>query len=233
MAQLNGQSRLLQDRLPPPPARLLWLSPSSNSIGDSLMELSGRALLGAYEVDLFTKKSYAELYRKDRYLRAVFSDPEAIDLSRYDFGCRTSSTPARSVSNAACAPACRSLHCKGSFGGPITTACCSVAIGFTICWAIPYTAAELRPFLRPRLFLEDEPAPLPKEPGAGAWPWHWGGKFPARTYRRWPEVIRSLITAWPSGEPFPEFVLVGSRNGLTDRTGSYGGARDQVCQVFC
>jgi hypothetical protein len=45
---LTGQSRLLRDRLPLPPARLLWLSPSSNSIGDSLMELAGRALLGAY-----------------------------------------------------------------------------------------------------------------------------------------------------------------------------------------
>jgi heptosyltransferase-2 len=80
----------------------------------------------------------------------------------------------------------------------------------------PHSAQELRPFLRPRLFLEDEPSPLPREPSRRRVALAVGGKFPARTYARWPDVIRSLIAAWPAEEAFPEFVLVGSQNGLAD-----------------
>jgi heptosyltransferase-2 len=41
-----------------------------------------------------------------------------------------------------------------------------------------------------------------------------GGAHAARTYRQWSDVIRRLIATWPPGQPFPDFLLVGSRNGL-------------------
>ena len=214
--RLSRQSRLLHDRLPPPPARLLWLSPSSNSIGDSIMELAGRALLGAYEVDLLTDPYYAELYRNDRYWRAVFSDPAALDPSRYDFGLQDFfNTRSLRLKRRVC-PGLPFATLQGFFWGAdfnrMLFSCYRVhhLLGY------PHSAEELRPFLRPRLFLEDEPPPLPREHGRQRVALAVGGKYRARTYGRWPEVIRSLIAAWPSEQVFPEFVLVGSHNGLAD-----------------
>jgi len=43
-----------------------------------------------------------------------------------------------------------------------------------------------------------------------------GGAHASRNYRQWPEMIRCLSAAWPPEQPFPEFILVGSRNGLPD-----------------
>ena len=147
------------------------------------MELAGRALLGTYEVDLLTDPYYAELYRSDRFSRSLRT-PRPLTCRATTLPCRISSTPARSASSAASAPACRLSPCRVFFGGPITTTCCLVAIAFTTCWVIPYTAAELRPFLRPCLFLEDEPAPWPKEPGRRRVALALGGKYPARTYQQ-------------------------------------------------
>lgn len=230
--QLARQSSLLHDRLPPPPARLFWLSPSCNSIGDSLMELAGRALLGAYEVDLLTDKYYAELYRKDRYLKRVFSGPEALDPSRYDFGIldlfnTRSLRMKRRV--------CRRLPfvaMQGFFWGADYNRMLFSCYRIHHLLGYPHTATELRPFLRPRLFLEDEPAPLPRENGRRRVALAVGGKFPARTYGRWPEVLRSLITTWPAELSFPEFVLVGSPNGLADLPAVMAALGDRSCRSF-
>ncbi len=211
---LRGQSRLMRDRLPPPPARLLWLSPSSNSIGDSVMELTGRAMLGAYEVDLLADKFYAELYRTDRYLRRVFTDPAAIDPSQYDFALQDFfNTRSIRVKCRVC-PRLPFAALQGYFWGAEYNRMLFSCYRIHHLLGYPYTADELRPFLRQRLFLEDEPPPLPREPGRRRVALVVGGAHAARTYHRWPDVIRCLMAAWPPGQPFPEFVLVGSRNGL-------------------
>jgi heptosyltransferase-2 len=213
---LTWQSRLLKDRLPPPPARLLWLSPSGNSIGDSVMELAGRALLGAYEVDLLTDKYYADLYRNDRYLRTVFTDPKAIDPSRYDFGLQDFfNTRSLLIKRRRC-PRLPFAALQGFFWGAdyhrMLFSCYRIhhLLGY------PHTADELRPFLRPLLFLENEPSPLPRERGCRRVALAIGGVHAARTYQKWPDVIRYLVATWASTQRFPKFVLVGSRNGLAE-----------------
>jgi heptosyltransferase-2 len=211
---LTGQARLLRDRLPPPPARLLWFSPSSNSIGDSVMELSGRALLGAYEVDLLTDKFYAELYRTDRYLKRVFTDPGEIDPSRYDFGLQDFfNTRSLGIKRRVC-PRLPFATLQGFFWGADYHRTLFSCYRIHHLLGYPYTADELRPFLRPCLFLEDEPPPWPRERGRKRVALVIGGAHAARVYHKWPEVVRCLMAAWPSAQPFPEFVLAGSRNGL-------------------
>jgi hypothetical protein len=229
---LTGQSRLLRDRLPPPPARLLWLSPSSNSIGDSVMELAGRALLGAYEVDLLADKCYAELYRKDHYLRAVFSDPEAVDPSGYDFGIQDFfNTRSLRIKRRVC-PRLPFVTLQGFFWGADYNRMLFSCYRIHQLLGSPLPATELGAFLRPHLFVEDEPAPWPKKPGCRRVAVALGGKFPARTYRRWPEVLRTLVATWPSGQAFPEFVLVGSRNALADLPEVAAALGNQVCRSF-
>ena len=214
--RLTRQSRLLHDRLPPPPARLLWLSPSSNSIGDSIMELTGRTLLAGYEVDLLADKQYIALYRNDRYWRAVFSDPAAIDPSRYDFALQDFLNSRSLRLKRRVCPGLPFATLQGFFWGPDYNRMLFSCYRIHHLLGYPHSTQELRPFLRPRLFLEDEPAPLPRERGRRRVALAVGGKFPARTYARWPDVIRLLIAAWPAEEVFPEFVLVGSQNGVAD-----------------
>jgi hypothetical protein len=223
MLRLSRQHRLLHDRLPPPPARLLWLSPSSNSIGDSIMELAGRALLGAYEVDLLADKYCVELYRKDRYLRAVFSDPAAIDPSRYDFGLQDFfNTRSLRLKRRVC-PSLPFATLQGFFAGAdynrILFSCYRIhhLLGY------PHTAPALRPFLRPRLFLADEPSPLPRERGKilRAHLWQMAGRGPPLDRglafgAALPRVRPGRVAEWPC--------RCASRPG---------GARQSCGQVLC
>jgi len=211
---LNRQAGLLRDRLPPPPARLLWLSPSSNSIGDSVMELSGRTLLGDYEVDLLTDKFYAELYRTDRYLKRVFADPEELDPSRYDFGLQDFfNTRSIRIKRRRC-PRLPFATLQGFFWGPDYHRTLFSYFRINHLLGYPYTTDELRPRLRPHLYLEAEPSPWPRAPGRTRVVWVIGGAHAARVYHQWPEVIRGLLAAWPQARARPEFAVVGSRNGL-------------------
>jgi heptosyltransferase-2 len=211
---VNLQSRLLRDRLPPPPARLLWLSPSGNSIGDSVMELAGRVLLGAYEVDLLTDKFYAELYSQDRCLRSVFTDPTAIDPSRYDFALQDFfNTRSIRLKRRVC-PRLPFATMQGFFWGADYNRILFSYYRINHLLGYPFTEDQLRPMLRPHLFLEDEPSPSPRERGRRRVAMVIGGAHAARTYRQWSDVIRRLIATWPPGQPFPDFLLVGSRNGL-------------------
>ena len=167
-------------------------------------------------MDLLTDKYYASLYRHDRYLRTVFSEPEAIDPARYDFGIQDFfNTRSLRIKRRVC-PDLPFATLQGFFAGADYNRLLFSCYRIHHLLGYPHTTQELRSFLRPRLFLEDEPPPLPKERGRGRVAHAVGGKYPARTYRKWPEVLRHLIAIWPSEQSFPEFVLAGSPNGLAD-----------------
>ncbi|HEX3624613.1 MAG TPA: glycosyltransferase family 9 protein [Verrucomicrobiae bacterium] len=211
--KMNLPSRLLWDRLPPAPARLLWLNYSSTSIGDSIMELAGRSMLGAYHVDLLTDPRHAELYLHDRFFQSVFTQADQLDSSRYDF-------VLLDLFNT------RSIRLKTSIGPKLPCACLQsffygAHFNRTLfsCYRIhhllgyPYDDAKLQPFLRPTLFADGEPAVLPPKRKQKRIALMLGGVEPFKTYRQWPEAIRLLRAQWPSGREFPEFVLIGSENG--------------------
>ncbi|HEV2330872.1 MAG TPA: glycosyltransferase family 9 protein [Verrucomicrobiae bacterium] len=211
--KMNLPSRLLRDRLPPPPRRLLWLNYSSTSIGDSIMELAGRSMLGAYEIDLLTDPVHAELYLHDRFFKSVFIDAEQLDSSRYDF-------VILDLFNT------RSIRLKRSIGPNLPCACLqSFFYGAHFnrmlfsCYRIhhllgyPYNDVQLQPFLRPSLFVDAEPSPLPPR-RKRRFALMLGGVEPFKTYQHWPKVIRMLRARWPAEREFPEFVLIGSTNAV-------------------
>lgn len=63
--------------------RILWINWAASSLGDSLMDLSGRVLLSEHEVTLLTHPKNAALYENDFVFSAVFSQPWAL-ISRLD-----------------------------------------------------------------------------------------------------------------------------------------------------
>lgn len=212
--KMNLPSRLLRDRLPPPPCRLLWLNYSSTSIGDSIMELAGRSMLGAYDVDLLTDPRHAELYLHDRYLKSVFTDAGQLDPSRYDFVLldlfNTRSIRLKSSVCPTLPCACLQSFFYGASFNRMLFSCYRIhhLLGY------PCDDEKLQPFLRPWLFVDDESSPLPPKRKQGRATLMLGGVEPFKTYQQWPEVIRLLRARWPVGRDFPELVLVGSKNGV-------------------
>lgn len=79
------QLNLELDLIPENASKILWLNPSSTSIGDSIMELSGRKLLNntKFEVHLLSDRKNSSLYVEDLIFKKVFNDPTQI-IENYD-----------------------------------------------------------------------------------------------------------------------------------------------------
>ncbi len=58
--------------------RILWINFSAPSLGDSLMDLSARVLLGDREVDLFTSPKNSKLYQADPWFKNVFDRADQV-----------------------------------------------------------------------------------------------------------------------------------------------------------
>ena len=63
---------------------ILWINFSAPSIGDSLMDLSSRALLSDRRVDLLTDKKNVNLYHEDWVFSSVHTNPKDVNKKSYD-----------------------------------------------------------------------------------------------------------------------------------------------------
>ena len=70
--KLALQERLIVDAIPRNTKRILWINLSATSLGDSIMDLSGRVLLEEFEVDLLTDVKNYGLYQNDMFFKKVF-----------------------------------------------------------------------------------------------------------------------------------------------------------------
>jgi heptosyltransferase-2 len=64
--------------------KILWIQWVDGYLGDSLMDLSSRILLKDKQIDLLTRENVAKIYQNDTIFQQIFSDPEAIDVKKYD-----------------------------------------------------------------------------------------------------------------------------------------------------
>lgn len=82
---ISAQLGLEYEYIPRNIRRVLWINVSSTSIGDSIMELSGRVLLREkYQLDLLTDAKNAAIYASDDIFNRVYNSAEQID-ENYDF----------------------------------------------------------------------------------------------------------------------------------------------------
>jgi heptosyltransferase-2 len=80
----TSQRKLLHQSIPLNVKRVLWINISSTSIGDSVMELSGRILLkDKYEIDLITDVKNVALYENDDVFKNIYTSPNR--NIKYDF----------------------------------------------------------------------------------------------------------------------------------------------------
>lgn len=72
--RLLGQQHRILHQIPSWSARVLWINLSATSLGDALMDLSGRRLLKGMDIDLLTAQSCSQLFLDDDVFRVVHSD---------------------------------------------------------------------------------------------------------------------------------------------------------------
>jgi hypothetical protein len=74
--KLALQENLIVDSIPMEARRILWINFSAPSLGDSIMDLSGRVLLTGFNVDLLTDSKNHSLYENDMVFKTVFNKVE-------------------------------------------------------------------------------------------------------------------------------------------------------------
>jgi ADP-heptose:LPS heptosyltransferase len=81
---LKGQRQLETFKILPEHQKILWINISAPSLGDSLMDLSSRAMLKDKALDLFTDKKNSHIYENDIYFNNVFTREKDVDGTVYD-----------------------------------------------------------------------------------------------------------------------------------------------------
>ena len=186
--------------------RILWINLAAPSLGDSLMDLSGRVMLREYDVDLLTSDKNENLYRADDIFSKITTNPR---VARHWHQVQ----PYQVIIVDSFAPRVLWQKLRVSIGVPLVG-----LYGFVNGFEVHRTYFAFRRLeyllgacggqpVKPHLNI---PAHL-----VGAHKKHngiciaVGGEWDFRTYDRWADVIDGLINTFP-------IVLVGSDNGLVD-----------------
>lgn len=82
--RLIGQHKKELSHIPSTTKSVLWINLSAPSLGDSLMDLSGRQLLTGFNLDLLTDSKNASLYQNDPFFKNVFVDADELQNHQYD-----------------------------------------------------------------------------------------------------------------------------------------------------
>lgn len=190
-------------------ARILWVNLSAPSIGDSLMDLSGRVLLSGLNVDLLTSRRNVELYKTDPYFEKVFSSVFSVILSsfsrRYEFVILDSFSPKLVTLKMIVAPLARFTGFYGYLNGfeVHRTHFSFFRVSEIFSLSVPSLA-----IVRPHLFLPASRRSLGRCPRTVAVAL--GGEWGFRNYQHWVDVIEKIL------DHGYHVSLVGSSNGLAE-----------------
>ena len=81
---LKRQLNLEIFKILPEHKKILWINVSAPSLGDSLMDLSSRILLKGRNLDLFTDKKNANIYKDDNFFNNIFTETKDLKKLNYD-----------------------------------------------------------------------------------------------------------------------------------------------------
>jgi ADP-heptose:LPS heptosyltransferase len=81
---IRGQSNLEVFEILEVHKKILWINMSAPSLGDSLMDLSSRALLKDKQVDLFTDKKNSHIYDFDFIFQNIYTNVKKVPNLNYD-----------------------------------------------------------------------------------------------------------------------------------------------------
>lgn len=201
----SKQLPLELELIPPRAVKILWFNPSSTSIGDSIMELSGRSLLrdDKFELHLLSDRKNSSLYGEDRVFKKVFNDPNQI-LESYDlilldvYNTKSIRMKSKYFSDV---PFCA---IQGYFYGADFNRLLFSFHRVNALLGYPNTQDQIDNLASNYLCIKNLPTKVSQIVIAI------GGEDGLRTYLSWNVVIRNLLLVYPS----LQICLVGSENGL-------------------
>jgi ADP-heptose:LPS heptosyltransferase len=205
---LIGQASLMRRSITPDAREILWINVTAPSLGDALMDTSGRALLNGRSVSLLTHQKNAGLFEHEPDLEQVWSitpeDLKAASRVQFDLVILDSFSP---KSLALKAKVAKSTPFVGLYGFLNAFEVHRIYYSFRRLEKL----LGLQPTAQPRLSLRRAGAGVPRSINQ---PPHValgiGGEWNFRTYQHWSAVLRELTRL------NLHLVLLGSANGIKD-----------------
>jgi heptosyltransferase III len=190
--------------------KILWINIAAPSLGDSLMDLSSRALLKEKKVDLFTDKKNADLYCNDSIFSSIYVDKKDLKESDYDLVIMDSYST-RSISiKADIAPKVKFVGMFGYFNGPEVNRVLFSFHRMNCLLGYIKNESEINRLAKSALKISTKDRQIVKSLDL---PESFisiaiGGEWSYRTYRKWIVLIDKLIIK----DPNLNIVLLGSKN---------------------
>lgn len=213
---LVSEQRAIQDA-----KKILWINFSAPSLGDSLMDLSARVLLGAHEVDLYTSKKNSKLYFRDQWFAHVFDDP-SMKGQDYDLVICDSLAPRVLAKKIRVAPLVPMVSMYGFLNGFDLNRTYFAFARMLDLLGTTSANYKIKPYLTIRSNVQTHADVCIAV----------GGEWSFRTYSRWDSVVEILL------QHRVKVHLVGGANGLADHyqltekfpaiTSSVGNSLDEV-----
>ncbi|ODP32504.1 glycosyltransferase family 9 protein [Pandoraea sp. ISTKB] len=199
-----------------PQARVLWIYGGKASVGDAVMDMSGRALLRDREgpVDLLIGSGLKAVFDGDDIFRNIYDDPAAVDPANYDvvvlqeFNYPTLRIKRRFF--AALPFACLFRFFHGPDRNQTQFSLAAVNDVFDLQLAPDELFARAKPYLREEMELPQ--AIINRLPSGPFIVLAMGGVEPRRTYAHWRACLDAYEAAFAPGMP-TGIVLLGSGNG--------------------
>lgn len=207
--KLALQDALIIDFIPKEATKILWINFSAPSLGDSIMDLSGRVLLKDLNIDLLTDTKNYSLYENDMVFKTVFNKVEDAKNSHladsYDLIILDAFSPKIVKAKKQIAPLTPFVGMWGYLNG------------FEVHRTI-YSFVRIQHLLDPKASISQPILPslavselvmLKSDSIKPILAIVVGAEWEYRRYDKWGDVISHLLSQY-------QVLLVGSRNGLKD-----------------
>ena len=210
--KLKGNDKYLLSQIPKSAKRLLWINLSAPSIGDVLMDLSGRVLLKGYDLDVLIQSKASELLVDDEYFKNIYKTAEKARLSHlqhpYDLIIVDSFSPWILKVKNVIAPKTPFVGMWGFLNGYEVHR--TIYSFERLKKLISLDSRKYKVSLKPSLGLICRSEKTTSRNGVCKIGFAIGGEWASRTYDKWDQVIKSL-----DGIPC-EIFLLGSENGALE-----------------
>jgi len=207
---LKGQKKHEVFNISEHQSSILWINLSASSLGDSLMDLSSRALLKNKRIDLFTDEKNAKLYSDDLFFSSVYTNKDENIKSNYDLVIIDSYSTRSIRVKSKVAPSTPYVGMFGHYNGPEVNRVLFSFHQMNNLLGYPKSEIEINSSAACSMFISNVDKDFIKELSL---PSQYitialGGEWPYRTYDKWINVIEILVKK----DKKLNVVLVGSDN---------------------
>ncbi len=210
--KFKRQTLLEFDNILPEHQNILWINISAPSLGDSLMDLSSRAMLYDRKIDLFTDEYNAILYQNDIFFSSIFCEIKQMEKKIYDLVIIDSYSTRSIRIKAQIACFVPFVTMFGFYNGPEVNRVLFSFHKMNSLLGYEKKKSEISRIAKPSIFISTNDYELIRSYNL---PQDFiaivvGGEWSFRTFNKWDLVIEKLISLYSN----LKVILIGSDNGI-------------------